>query len=99
MANRVGYISINILYIVHNLPVLKRRPGHLIRAESNLRLRLWRPSSADYMKRYAARGIVYISVYCRQALLKDLSYMARVDEVLLYLDSRFFAYFKIGLAT
>ncbi len=84
MANRVGCVSINILYIVCNLPVLRRRPGqHLIRVESNLRLRLRCPSSVDYTKRYAARGIVCVSVYCRRALLKDLSCIARVNEVLL----------------
>lgn len=84
MADRVGCISINALYMVHNLPVLGRRPGqHLVRAESNLRLRLWRPSSADYTKRYTARGIVYISACYRRALLKDLSCIARVNEVLL----------------
>ena len=83
MADRVGYVGIDALYIVHNLPVLGRRPGHLVRAESNLRLRLRRPSSADYTGGYAPRGMVCVSVCCRRALLKDLSCMARVDEVLL----------------
>jgi hypothetical protein len=35
MADRVGYAGINILYMVRNLPVLGRRLGHLVRAESN----------------------------------------------------------------
>jgi hypothetical protein len=83
MADRVGCVGIDALYMVHNLPVLGRRPGHLVRAESNLRLRLRRPSSVDYTKRYAARGMVCVSACCRWALLKDLSCMARVDEVLL----------------
>jgi hypothetical protein len=83
MAGRVSCIGINALYMVHNLPVLGRRLEYLVRAELNLRLRLRRSSSTDYTKRYAARGMVCMNACCRQALLKDLSCMAIVDEILL----------------
>jgi hypothetical protein len=47
MANRVGYVGINALYMVHNLLILGRRLRHCVRAESNRRLRLRQASSAD----------------------------------------------------
>ena len=81
MADRVGCAGIDALYMVRNLPVLRRRPGHLVRAESNPRLRLRRPSSADCTGRYAGRYGKHVSACGRtRALLKDLSRLARVDD-------------------
>lgn len=47
MADRVSCVGIDALYMVRNLPVLGRRLGHYVRAESNRRLRLRQASSAD----------------------------------------------------
>jgi hypothetical protein len=78
MADRVGCVGIDALYMVRNLPVLRRRPRHLVRAESNTRLRLRRASSADYRGRYAARAMVCVSACGRSRAL--LSRLARVDN-------------------
>jgi hypothetical protein len=65
MAGRVGCVGIDALYMVRNLPVLGRRPSHLERAESNPRLRLRHPSSANCTKRFAGRGMACVSACCR----------------------------------
>jgi hypothetical protein len=81
----LGYAGIEALHMVRNLPVLGRRPGHLVRAESNPRLRLRRPSSADCTGRYAGWYGKHVSARGRTwALLKDLSRLARVDSGLKY---------------
>jgi hypothetical protein len=80
MADRVGCIGVDALYMVRNLPVLGRWPEHLCESGVEPRLRLRRPSSADCAKRYAARRMVYVSACCRWAILKDLSFLARVDD-------------------